>query len=222
MDLFVQQIVNFGISETTISLVLMLPIVATFIAFARQVIGIRGFGIYITLIVAFAFVATQLKYGLVVFFVVILAGTFFRLLIKKMRILYLPRMAIILTGVTFAVFLMFFFGSYLKIKGLQVISIFPILIMTLIVERFVAAQIERDVKTAVLMTLETLILAIISYFIINWIFLQQLLLNFSFISIALVFLLNYILGRWTGLRISEYFRFRELLEYLEMSSKKKK
>lgn len=222
MDFFVQQIVNFGISEATMSLVLMLPIVATFIAFARQVIGIRGFGIYITLIVAFAFVATQLKYGLVVFFVVILAGTFFRLLIKRMRILYLPRMAIILTGVTFAVFLMFFFGSYFKIKGLQAISIFPILIMTLIVERFVAAQIERDVKTAVFMTLETLVLAIISYFIIGWMFLQQTLLNFSLISIALVFLFNYILGRWTGLRISEYFRFRELLEYLETSSKKKK
>ena len=221
MDFLVQQIVNFGIPQTTVALVLMLPIVATFIAFARQVIGIRGFGIYITLIVAFAFVATQLKYGLVIFFVVVLTGTFFRVLIRKIRILYLPRMAIILTGVTLAVFLMFLLGSYLKIEGLQAISIFPILITTLIVERFVAAQIERDAKTAVLMTLETLILAIFSYFIINWAFLQQLLLNFSLISIVLVFLLNYGLGKWTGLRVSEYFRFRELLEYLEMSSKKK-
>lgn len=221
MDFLVQQIVNFGVSEVTIALILMLPIVATFITFARQVIGIRGFGIYITLIIAFAFVATQLKYGLVIFFVVVLSGTFFRLLIKKMRILYLPRMAIILTGVTLDVFLMFFFGSYFKIKGLQLISIFPILITTLIVERFVSAQIERDFKTAVLMTIETLILAIISYFIINWSFLQQLLLNFSLFALALVLLFNYILGRWTGLRVSEYFRFRELLEYLEMSSKKK-
>lgn len=221
MDFIVQQIVNFGIPESTIALVLMLPIVATFIAFARQVIGIRGFGIYITLIIAFAFVATQLKYGLVIFFVVVLSGTIFRLLIKKLRILYLPRMAIILTGVTIAVFLMFFFGSYLKIEGLQAISIFPILITTLIVERFVSAQIERDFKTAVFMTLETLILAIMSYFIISWETLQHLVLNFSLLVLSFLLLVNYFLGRWTGLRISEYFRFRELLEYLEMSSKKK-
>jgi hypothetical protein len=221
MNFLVQQIVNFGVPEITVALVLMLPIVATFIAAARQLIGIRGFGIYITLIVAYAFVATQLKYGLVIFFVVVLTGTFFRLLIRKVRLLYLPRMAIILTGVTFAIFMMFLLGSYLQIEGLYIVSIFPILITTLIVERFVAAQIERGAKTAVFMTLETLVLAIISYFIINWASLQQLLLNIPLISMAIVVMINYILGRWTGLRGSEYFRFRELLEHLELSSKKK-
>ena len=50
MDFLVEQIVSFGVSEGTIALVLMLPLVATFIAAARQLIGIRGFGIYITLI----------------------------------------------------------------------------------------------------------------------------------------------------------------------------
>lgn len=221
MDFLVQQIVSFGVSEQTIALVLMLPVVATFIAAARQIIGIRGFGIYITLILAYAFVATELKYGILIFFVVILAGTFFRVLMKKIRILYLPRMAMILTGVTFAVFLLFLLGSYFKLEGLYVISIFPILVMTLIVERFVSAQIERGDKAAILMTIETLALAIISYFIINWGFLQQILLSFSLLLIFFIFLFNYILGRWTGLRLSEYFRFRELLEYLESVSKKK-
>jgi hypothetical protein len=221
MDFLVQQIVGFGVSEQTIALVLMLPVVATFIAAARQIIGIRGFGIYITLILAYAFVATELKYGILIFFVVILAGTFFRILMKKIRILYLPRMAMILTGVTFAVFLLFLLGSYFKLEGLYVISIFPILVMTLIVERFVSAQIERGAKAAILMTVETLALAIISYFIINWGLLQQIILSFSLLAIFFIFLLNYILGRWTGLRLSEYFRFRELLEYLESASKKK-
>jgi hypothetical protein len=221
MNFLVQQIINFGVSQNTIALILMLPVVATFIAFARQVIGIRGFGIYITLIVAFAFVATQLKYGFVAFLVVVLAGTFFRILFKRIKILYLPRMAIILTGVSFAVFLMFALGSYLDVKGLQVISIFPILITTLIVERLVAAQIERGPKVAVFMTAETLILAVISFYIINWPSLQGILLQFPFIAFAILIGVNYGLGKWTGLRITEYFRFRELLEYMEISSKKK-
>lgn len=214
MSLLINQIISFGVSQNTLVLLLMLPVIATFIAFCRQVIGIRGFGIYITSIIAYAFEATKLKYGVVIFFVVILAGTLMRYLLKNLRVLYLPRMAIILTFVTLAVFVMFYLGSFLNIEGLQVISIFPILIMTLVVERFVAAQIERGPKTAILMTLETLILAIISYFIINWSWLQQTLLNWPLVSLLVIFLFNFGLGHWTGLRLSEYFRFRELMEYL--------
>lgn len=219
MDFLVQQIVSFGITQNTIALILMLPVVATFITFCRQIIGIRGFGIYITLIVAFAFVATGLKYGLVVFFVVVAVGTFLRSLIKKIRILYLPRMAIILTGVTLVIFLMFYLGSYLNIQGLQIISIFPILITMLIVERFVAAQIERGANTAILMTIETLILAVISYFIISWTVLQKLILSFPIVTILILFLFNFALGKWTGLRLTEYFRFKELRDYLKTSKK---
>lgn len=216
------QIVSFGVTEDTVALILMLPVVATFIAISRQIIGIRGFGIYITLIIAFAFVATELKYGLATFFIVVLAGSLIRLVLKKRRILYLPRMAIILTGVTLVIFLMILLGSYFEVEGLQVVSIFPILIMTLVVERFVAAQIEKGPKTAILMTLETLVLAIISYYIIHWTFLQQFLLNWSIACIVFLLLFNFVLGKWTGLRLTEYFRFRELMEYLETPPQKTK
>ena len=220
MSSLIQQIVDFGVSEGTLSLILMLPVVASFIAFCRQIIGIRGFGIYITLIIAFAFVETKLKYGLIIFFIVVLAGTLVRVLIKKVRVLYLPRMAIVLSGVTLAVFLMFLLGSYFDIEGLQFISIFPILIMTLVVERFIAAQIERGQRNAIFMTLETLILAIISYFIIESVWLRQILLGWPICSLCVLFLFNFILGKWTGLRITEHFRLRELKEYLEMSGKR--
>lgn len=220
MDILVQQIINFGVSQQTVALILMLPVVATFITLCRQIIGIRGFGIYITLIVAFAFVAAGLKYGIAIFIVVISAGTILRFLIKKIRILYLPRMAMILTGVTLVIFLMFVFGSYFKIEGLQIISIFPILVTTLIVERFVTAQIERGAKTAIFMTMETLVLAFFSYLIITWMGLQRMLLNFPLVFILILFLFNFALGKWTGLRLTEYFRFQELREYLKAPSKK--
>jgi len=219
MSFFIQQIINFGVSEGTLALILMVPVVATFIGFSRQIIGIRGLGIYITLIIAYAFVATKLKYGLVIFLVVVIIGSVARILLKKARLLYLPRMAIILTSVALSIFLMFLFGSFLNIEGLQIISIFPILIMILMVERFVAVQIERGQKMAIFLTLETLILAIISYYIINWSGLRHLLLRYPLQSFLFLFLFNFLLGKWTGLRLTEYFRFRELMEYLEVSKK---
>jgi len=35
----------------------------------------------------------------------------------------------------------------------------------------------------------------------------------------ILFLFNFLLGKWTGLRLTEYFRFKELMEYLEVSKK---
>lgn len=215
MSSLIQQIINFGVSEGTLALILMLPVVATFIAFCRQIIGIRGLGIYITLIIAYAFVVTRLKYGLVIFLVVIITGSLARLLIKKIRLSYLPRMAMILATVAFAIFLMFLLGSYFNIEGLQIISIFPILIMILMVERFVAVQIERGQRMAIFLTLETLFLALVAYFIINWSWLQQVLLRYPIRSFLILFFFNLLLGKWTGLRVTEYFRFKELMEYLE-------
>ena len=219
MSLIVQQIIDFGVPQETLALILMLPVVATFIAFSRQIIGVRGLGIYITLIIAYAFVATKLKYGLIIFLLVIFAASLARILIRKTRLLYLPRMAMILTTVAFVIFLMFLLGSFLAIKGLQIISIFPILIMILMAERFVAVQIERGQGVAIFLTLETLILAVISYLIINWLWLRGILLNYPLWSFLFFTLFNLLLGKWTGLRLTEYFRFRELMEYLETPKK---
>lgn len=217
-----EQIINFGISEKTIVLILMLPVAATFIAFCRQIIGIRGFGIYIASIAAFAFVETQLKYGIVIFLVVLIAGTLMRFLVRNIRILYMPRMAIVLTGVSFSVFLMFILGSYLKIEGLQVISIFPILITILLVERFVADQIERGQRMAIYMTIETLILAIISYYLINWVWLEKILLLHPLLLLLVFLIFDFLLGKQTGFRLTEYFRFQELMEYLGIKEKNRK
>jgi len=74
----------------------MLPVVATVIAFFRHIIGIRGFGIYTSLILSFAFVEAGLEYGLIIFFLVLLAGTLARILISKLHLAYLPRMASVL------------------------------------------------------------------------------------------------------------------------------
>ncbi len=55
MSQLITYMVAQGVPKETVVLILMLPIVATIIAFARQVIGVKGFGIYTSLIITFAF-----------------------------------------------------------------------------------------------------------------------------------------------------------------------
>jgi hypothetical protein len=190
----------------------MLPIIATFIAFLRQVVGIKAFGIYTPLIITFAFLATNgLKYGIVIFLVVILSGMLLRFILKPLRLLYLPRVAIMLSLVALVVLFMLTLGGNLRRTGLASVSIFPILIMITLVEKFVAVQIEKGNKTAVILTLETLLISVIGFYIASWRGLIIALSTWPWI-VLLTIPVNFFLGKWTGLRLSEYLRFREILK----------
>jgi len=209
-----------GVPKETIVILLMLPIVATIIAFARQVIGIKGFGIYTPLIISFAFLATGLKYGLAFFIVIILVGTLIRLAVKRFRLLYLPRMAIVLTAVAISILFIFLEGAYSGRNGLTSASIFAVVIMITLVEKFISSQIERGRKEAIILTLETLILSIICYWVAIWPWLRSLALTYPFLVIIGTIFINILLGKWTGLRISEYARFRKIIKSFEPSEKK--
>jgi len=203
---------NQGVPFETVILLLMLPIIATFIAFLRQVVGIKAFGIYTPLIITFAFLATNgLKYGIFIFLAVILSGMLMRFVLKPFRLLYLPRVAIMLSVVALVILGTLFLGGNLRRTGLASVSIFPILIMITLVEKFVAVQIEKGDKTAIILTLETLLISIVGFYLASWGGLIGLLASSPWI-VLLTFPINFFLGRWTGLRLSEYLRFKDVLK----------
>ena len=180
MSFITQYMVNQGVPQETVILILMLPIVATIIAFGRQIIGVRGFGVYAPLIITFAFLATGLKYGLAIFIVILLVGTLMRFLVRYIRLLYLPRMAIVLTAVALAILAIFLEGAYSGRKGLIASSIFAVLIMITLVEKFVVVQIERGAREAIILTIETLFLSIICYWVAASVWLRNLVFIYPF------------------------------------------
>ncbi len=201
-----------GVPPETIVLILMLPIITTFIAFLRQVIGIKAFGIYTPLIITFAFLATNgIKYGIVIFFAVIISGMLMRFVLRPFRLLYLPRVSIMLSVVALVILGMLFVGGSLQRTGLAAVSIFPILIMITLVEKFITVQIEKGNRTAILLALETLVISIVGYYIASWEVLIELLIKHPWV-VLLTVPINILLGKWTGLRMSEYLRFREIFK----------
>lgn len=207
----IQYFISQGVPLATIVLLLMLPIVATVIAFFRQIIGIKAFGIYTPLIITFALVATGLKYGIAIFTSVILIGMIMRFLLKRLRLLYLPRVAITLSAVAFIMLAILVISGYFRRTGLAAVSIFPLLIMITIVEKFIAAQIEKGSRTAIILAVETLAISLAGFYIASWKSLASFIIMYPWV-ILLVIPLNIFLGKWTGLRLSEYWRFREIIK----------
>jgi hypothetical protein len=213
-------LVNFivaqGVPIQTVFLLLMLPIIATLVAFFRQVIGIKAFGIYTPSIITFALIAFDpngIKYGIAIFVSVILVGMVSRLILKNFRLLYLPRVAITLSIVSLAILGILVLGGSQQRTGLASISIFPLLIMITLSEKFVATQIEKGSRIAFILAIETLIISVIGYYLVSWKALEALLLNYPWI-VLLTFIINFSLGKWTGLRLTEYFRFRKILRHI--------
>lgn len=209
----VQFFVESGVPVETVYLLLMLPVIATLVAFSRQIIGVKAFGIYTPSIITFAFLAfgdKGLKYGVAIFLAVLGVGILSRYLLKYFRLLYLPRVAITLSIISFSILGILALGASLKRTGLAAVDIFPLLIMITLTEKFVATQIEQGSKTALILAFETLVVSIIGYFIISQPFLRDFFLAYPWL-IFVTILINIGLGKWTGLRLIELIRFRQIL-----------
>lgn len=220
MSSIIQYMTINGVPGDTVLLILMLPIVATIISFTRQILGIKAFGIYTPLIITFAFLATGIKYGIAIFVIVLVIGTLMRFILKRFRLLYLPKMAITFIVIALAMLILFFEGAFSQRTGLIAVSIFPILIIITLTEKFIAAQIKRGNRTAIILTLETLIIAIVCYFVASWPWLQKITLSYPTWVIIVAIILNILLGKWTGLRLTEYLRFKEVIKHVELPKKK--
>lgn len=204
-----------GVPLDTIVLLLMLPIVATLMAFFRQIVGIKAFGIYTPSIVTFAFLAFDpkgIKYGIAIFFSIIITGMLSRILLKRFRLLYLPRVALTLTIVALTTLAILVVGGSFNRTGLASVSIFPLLIMITLVEKFVATQIEKGDKTAMILAIETLGISLVGYSVVRWHVLIELIIAHPWV-VLLTLPINLWLGKWTGLRLSEYLRFRKVLSH---------
>lgn len=219
LSYLINYLVNSGVPLNTIYLLLILPIIATIVAFTRQVVGINAFGIYAPSLVAVSFLATGFQYGSLLFFMVLGLGTLGRLAARKIKLMYLPRMAIVLSLVSFATLGLFLLSIIFNKIGFLSISVFPILIMVIITEKFLAAQIEQGNRAAFTLILETFILSSACYFLANWPSLRSLILGYPEV-VLFTFLINYILGKWSGLRLIEYYRFRKVIQNVELSEKK--
>ncbi len=198
-----------GVPLSTISLILTIPLIALLIVFSQQVVGIRAFGIYVPSLITIAFLESGIRYGALVFLVVLLTGTLARIILRKLKILYLPRVALILTVVAFGMLVMMVGAAYFDIAGLKNLSIVPLLTMVILTEKFVSAQIRYGFGLAFRLTVETFVLAAICYFLLSWQTLRVFVVSYpEWLLVTIPLLL--ILGRWTGLRLIEYWRFRRL------------
>ncbi len=197
--------------QGTFRILLLVPIGALIISILRNVVGFPTFGIFMPLLIALAFRSTGTVYGVAIFCGVLLVGYAARSFLDKLHLLLVPRLSVILTLVIACFTLLALVGNKLGLRELMAVGLIPFVILTMTIERFFILIEESGVWEAFRAAIGSVAVSVIAYGMISWETLQ-----FAFFVypelILTVAALQILLGRYTGYRLSELYRFRSLKE----------
>lgn len=213
---FIQHAVRYavgkGVPVNTLVLVLLFPLVASLIATSRHIIGLRGFGVYIPAVLSVALISTGIIEGIIIFLTIVITASIAKRLIIPLKLSYLPRTALLLWMISLGILVTLFISPSINMVTLMTVNIFPILILVLLAENFLDAQSRTKQQEAIALTVETIVLSVVGGLILKWESMQQLALLEPELLIVGILGLNVIIGKFSGLRLSERLRFRSIME----------
>lgn len=215
----ISEAIGRGVPENTVVLLLLLPLVATLVSVIHYVGGFSGYGIFMPTMMAVALMATGVGSGLILFAVILAITLLSNLLVKKMKLHYWPARSITLLFVGLGTFGAMMATSYMEIVEVSKISIFPILFMILLTEEFVRTQLIKSKKEAVRLTIGTLVLAVAGAMIMGIEGIEGMVLKRAEIVILIVVVINVLVGKYGGIRLTEIKRFKGAIRKKEKSLK---
>ncbi|KKS84891.1 MAG: hypothetical protein UV60_C0013G0008 [Parcubacteria group bacterium GW2011_GWA2_43_11] len=209
---WVQKAISLGIPANTIVLIFLIPVIATLIAFVRVVIGLPSLEMLVPIVLAFAFVAVGITAGLIILSAVVLASFVSRTLLRSVPIMYFPKRSLSHLFLAVFVFAALTVSIILELESIRDLSIFPVLILTLLGDSIVSVQLRKTVRETILITSVTIGLALIGYLLATSSSVRDALILWPEV-ILLTVPVNFMLGRYFGLRLAEVLRFRTLESY---------
>ncbi len=206
------QVIERGLSANMLVLLLLLPVVASLVAFSRHVIGLTGFSIYAPTGLAIVLLSTGILPGIILFAVMLLVGLVGKWIISFLKLEFVPRSAMLLWSVSLGLFAAILLSSFVPSLSAFRVDIFPLLLLVLLAEDFMAPQGGLKWGVIIERSMQIMFLAVIGAMIMGNITVQQFTLLNPEVVIVGVAVINFLTGRYLGLRLTEYFRFRPLMD----------
>lgn len=198
-----------GVGSNTIVLLLLLPLVATLVSVLHYLGGFSGYGIFMPTMIAVVFLATGILGGLMLFAMILVVSLLSSVLLRKLKMHFWPARAISLLFISLSTFILMILSSFVKLIDIRQISIFPILFMILLTEEFTRTQLNKSNHEAIKLTIGTIVLAITGTFMMNFGWFQDIVLKYPELVVVLVLVINLLIGRYKGMRVSEIKRFKD-------------
>jgi hypothetical protein len=198
-------------SQQTFEIILMIPIGVMLILLLRNVVGLETLGTFTPVLIGLAFRETQVLWGIILFTLITALGLSIRSYLEHLHLQLLSRLSVVLTFVVIIMALISVLGHRLGLdRGLS-IALFPMVILTMSIERMSIVWEERGGLHAGKVGIGTLIAATLSHLRMTypaWTYFGCTFPGMLLISRAFTL----ILGHYRGYRLTELFRFNAMIK----------
>jgi transglutaminase-like putative cysteine protease len=194
-----------------VQFLLLLPLSALIVSVYRTLIGVPTFGTFGPALLGLAFLDLKaLPWGLAIFVTTVLVGWGMRHVLDRYHLLLVPRTSILLTLIVTFLIVVIVVASRQGVAATHFIGLFPLVILTHLVERFWTVEAEDGTAASFKTLLGTLLVAVTISLALspeevkNWMFHYP-------ETIGVVLAAQFLIGRYTGYRLTELYRFQDLL-----------
>ncbi|MCG6575434.1 hypothetical protein EGM97_12040 [Pseudomonas sp. AF32] len=198
-------------TQQTFMIMVMIPIGVLVILVLRNLIGLQTLGTFTPVLIALAFRETQLGFGIILFTVITTLGLSLRSYLEHLKLQMLPRLSVVLTFVVVLIAAISLFSHKLGLERGLSVALFPMVILTMTIERLSITWEERGAGHAMKVAIGTLFAASLAHLIMSVPELVYFVFTFPAILLILVgFMLA--MGRYRGYRLTELVRFKAFVK----------
>ena len=198
-------------TQQTFMIMVMIPIGVLVILVLRNMVGLQTLGTFTPVLIALAFRETQLGFGIVLFTVITALGLSLRSYLEHLKLQMLPRLSVVLTFVVVLIAAISLFSHKLGLERGLSVALFPMVIMTMTIERLSITWEERGGGHAMKVAIGTLFAASVAHLLMMVPELVYFVFTFPAVLLILVgFMLA--MGRYRGYRLTELLRFKAFLK----------
>ena len=211
---FINNLSNLWYSTTNIYIFLIIPIILTIIVVFKHFIWFSPIWITIPLFLTLLFLKIWFFLSLFLIFLYICLNLFLSLIIDRYNLLYAPKIVFLII-INFIFFILFInIGYSLNLISLNLSDILYFVIFIIISEKIINIITSKDLLEYKESFFYTILIWVFSFTILKINSIKVLMLSYPEIILLLI-PINFMIWRFSWLRITEYFRFKEIIKNIE-------
>lgn len=190
---------------------LLVPIGALVVVFLRVLVGLSTSGTFMPILIALAFMQTTLLTGLVIFIMVVGVGLWIRYYLSHLNLLLVARVSAVVIVVVAIMAALSVVSYKLGIDQALTVTFFPIIILAWTIERMSILWEEEGGKEVLIQGGGSLLAAIAAYLAMTQDMVGHLMFNFPELILGVLALIL-LMGQYSGYRLTELYRFRQMVQ----------
>ncbi|MCU5787113.1 inactive transglutaminase family protein [Alloalcanivorax marinus] len=198
-------------SQQLFRVLMMIPVGVLLVLLIRSLVGMETLGTFTPVLIALAFRETQVIWGVLLFTFITAIGLSVRGYLEHLKLQLLARLSVVLTFVVIMIGLISLMTYKLGLSTGLSVALFPMVILTMVIERVSIVWEERGGVQSLKVALGTLVAAVLCHLLMVWKPLVYFVFTFPGVLLILASVMVF-MGHYRGYRLMELVRFRAMTE----------